>query len=401
MNNPREIAVEIAMTLRREGHEALLAGGCVRDEALGREPKDWDIATSAPPEVVAKIFRGSLSVGASFGVMLVRRAGFTIEVATFRTDGRYGDHRRPDSVAFTDARTDAMRRDFTINGLFRDPQSGEIIDYVGGLADLSARCIRAIGTPTDRFDEDHLRMLRAVRFAAMLEFDIDPDTAAAIQAHAGAIDGVSRERVGQELQRMVCGDGALRAMQLLRDLDLESAVLGTVPSQTKLRHLHAAVESGLDWSSRLAALAVDLLIDPDGIRTSWTPALVLSNTVRDNVCAILNTIAALDQWDSMAVAQRRRCAGRSSFLAALCLHGVDSPAAATAIGATADIWATLAEGTLPRRLLDGNALLEAGVPAGSTLGMLLEAVYDGQLDGRVQSREAAMNLLQSLRDSMG
>ena len=321
-------------------------------------------------------------------------------MATFRTDGRYRDHRRPESVTFTDAKTDANRRDFTINGLFRDPQSGEIIDYVGGLSDLNARCVRAIGIPVDRFDEDHLRMLRAVRFAAMLEFDIHPDTASAIRTHAQAIDGVSRERVGQELQRMVCGTNAIRAMELLCDLGLEFAVLGTRAGQTRFSHLHAAVESSLTWPSRIAALAIDRCVDAQGIRTSWTPTWMLSNASRDNACLILDTLETLGHWDSLTVAQSRRCAGRESFASALCLFGVDQPVAAKAIGAMTDLWAKESQGILPRRLLDGHALLKAGVPAGATLGTLLEALYDGQLDGRVQSHEDAMNLLETLRDSV-
>ena len=398
MNSSREVAIEIARSLREAGHEALLAGGCVRDEAMGRSPKDWDVATSAAPDAVAALFRGALGVGASFGVMLVRRSGFIIEVATFRTDGRYGDHRRPESVEFSDARHDAMRRDFTINGLFRDPESGDIIDHVGGLADLEAGVIRAIGAPKDRFDEDHLRMLRAVRFAAVLDFEIDPATAAAIKEHAGEIDGVSRERVGQEMHRMLCDAGAVRAMTLLRELDLESAVFGAVHHST-LRHLQASVDSDLDWPSRLAALAVDHAVDQDGIRTSWTPALVLSNAVRDAACGVLNTLDALDCWHAMNVAERRRCAGRAAFTAAVCLHAVDCPGQAPSIRLAADAWAALDEGILPRRLLDGHALLDAGVPAGAGLGVLMEAIYDAQLEGTVHTRDTALKLLRSLRDS--
>jgi tRNA nucleotidyltransferase/poly(A) polymerase len=330
--------------------------------------------------------------------MLVRRGGFTIEVATFRTDGSYGDKRRPDSVSFTDAKTDARRRDFTINGLFCDPESGELIDYVHGLEDLKAGVIRAIGTPADRFAEDHLRMLRAVRFAALLDFSIHPDTVAAIRSHAGQIDGVSRERIGQELQRMLCDKGALRAMALLADLDLEEVVFGA-GANSAYAHLQCAVDASVSWPGVLAALALDRGVSAATIRSQWTPAMVLSNAAREGSCGVLEMLERLSHWDTMTVANRRRCAGEASFDEARLLHGVRASTAAKDIAQTARQWASLAEGTLPNRLLDGHALLQAGVPAGAGLGVLLELVYDGQLDGRVQTAIEALDLLRTLRDS--
>src|SRR3954462_14353308 len=203
----RDFALEIAQKLRDAGFEALWAGGCVRDESLGLTPKDYDVATSATPDQIRDLFgrRRTLPIGASFGVITVlgpRHAG-QIEVATFRTDAAYSDGRHPDSVTFTTAEHDAQRRDFTINGLFFDPISNEVVDYVNGQEDLKRRTIRAIGDPRLRLSEDKLRMLRAVRFAASFDFSIDLDTLQAIQKMAPEINTVSAERIGSEIRRML------------------------------------------------------------------------------------------------------------------------------------------------------------------------------------------------------
>ena len=171
--SPRDIAADIAATLRKAGHVAWFAGGCVRDQLLGRDPKDYDIVTDATPDDVLKCFPRAQPVGAAFGVMLVRRHGMSVELATFRSDGIYVDHRRPETIEFATAREDAERRDFTVNGLFYDPETDEVHDYVDGIEDLNARILRAIGDPEARFNDDHLRMLRAVRFHAALDMEID------------------------------------------------------------------------------------------------------------------------------------------------------------------------------------------------------------------------------------
>src|SRR5213595_1577127 len=180
----REDAGEIVKRLRAAGHVAYLAGGCVRDLLLGLEPKDYDVATDAPPERVRKLFNNTQAVGAAFGVILVRLGGSQIEVATFRTDVSYEDGRHPTEVRFSSAEEDAQRRDFTINGLFLDPIDDRVIDFVGGQEDLKARILRAIGEPNHRFEEDHLRLLRAVRFASRFGLTIEPETAEAIRRHA-------------------------------------------------------------------------------------------------------------------------------------------------------------------------------------------------------------------------
>jgi poly(A) polymerase len=229
----REFAIDVVRCLREAGHEALFAGGCVRDELLGITPKDHDIATSARPREVRRLFRRTVAVGESFGVIeVLGPKNLRIQVATFRSDvytgedGRKGDGRRPADVVYTSsAREDALRRDFTINGMFLDPLEGRLIDHVGGQEDLQARLLRAIGDPLERFSEDKLRMLRAVRQAARFELAIDPTTARAIEQMAGQIDAVSAERIADEFRKMLVDRHRARGMRLFRDLALAAAVL--------------------------------------------------------------------------------------------------------------------------------------------------------------------------------
>jgi len=223
------LARAVVERLRTAGHQAYLVGGCVRDLLLGVRPKDFDISTGARPERVMELFPQSGLVGAHFGVVLVRDGAAQVEVATFRSDREYEDGRRPSSVHFeTDPRADVLRRDFTINGLMMDPATGEVLDYVGGRADLEGRVVRAIGDPDARFREDHLRLLRAVRFAARLGFAIDPATFEAIGRHAALIARVSAERVRDELVRIFTEGGAARGLDLLDASGLLDALLPEV-----------------------------------------------------------------------------------------------------------------------------------------------------------------------------
>ncbi|MCP4713124.1 MAG: CCA tRNA nucleotidyltransferase, partial [Planctomycetes bacterium] len=201
--SPRQAAQNVIKQLRRQGYQALLAGGCVRDMLLGHLPKDYDVATNATPDTVAEMFPRTLTIGAQFGVVVVLNGSRQIEVATFRSDLSYSDGRRPDKIVYTDARTDAERRDFTINGMFYDPIDKKVIDYVAGQKDLKKQVIRAIGDPIARFNEDHLRMLRAIRFACRLNFSIEPATWKAIIKLAPKIKRVSPERISGELENIL------------------------------------------------------------------------------------------------------------------------------------------------------------------------------------------------------
>src|SRR4029077_3525217 len=227
-------AIRIARTLRGQGHSAYLVGGCVRDLLLGREPADYDVATSATPQQVMQLFPQTYAVGAQFGVVRVPvrrdtdglRDNYSIEVATFRSDGAYSDGRHPDEVQFSkDARLDVQRRDFTINGLLLDPDTREVLDYVGGRDDLQRGIVRTIGEPHQRFGEDKLRMLRAVRFAARFGYSIDDQTFAAIRELAPQIHQVSHERVRDEILKMLTEGRARRAFELLDQTNLLEQVL--------------------------------------------------------------------------------------------------------------------------------------------------------------------------------
>lgn len=222
---PRVAATWVAERLRTHGHAAFFAGGCVRDRLLGLEPSDFDVVTDARPDRIRELFNNAVGVGESFGVMLVRRGGQAIEVATFRSDGVYEDGRRPVSVTYSDDRSDAARRDFTVNAIFEDPWTLELVDHFGGEDDLRSGILRAVGVAADRFAEDHLRALRAVRFAARFDFEVEADTAAAIRACSGDLEGVSRERIGGEIRRMLMHPNRTRACELLEGFGLDVPVL--------------------------------------------------------------------------------------------------------------------------------------------------------------------------------
>ena len=263
----QQAAVEVARRLRGAGYEALFAGGCVRDRLLGLQPGDFDVATSARPEEVRKLFPRNVAIGAHFGVILVIELGVQVEVATFRTDVHYVDGRRPESVRFATLEEDASRRDFTVNGMFEDPESGEVIDHVGGCRDLAAGVIRAIGDPAERFREDRLRLIRATRFAARLGFRIDPETFAAVRKMAPGIHDVSKERIGDEIVKMLTRGTARSGFELLDATGLLAELLpemiafkgvaqGTEqhPEGDVFMHTTLALE-GYDHSARREALA--------------------------------------------------------------------------------------------------------------------------------------------------
>src|SRR5437773_9350316 len=223
-----ELAVEIIRTLRSKGHEAYLVGGCVRDLVMKIEPADYDIATSALPDEIMKIFPRTEAIGAQFGVVLVIHRGHPFEVATFRSDEAYVDGRRPTGVVFTDAKTDVLRRDFTINGLLYDPIEERVIDYVSGQDDIGARIVRAIGDPQKRFEEDKLRILRAIRFGARLGYSIEPATWKAVREMAPHVRQVSSERIREELLRILTEGQAAPGCRMLHESGLLAQILPEV-----------------------------------------------------------------------------------------------------------------------------------------------------------------------------
>ncbi len=277
----REVAVGVVRRLRDAGHEAYFAGGCVRDMLMGSGSSDYDVATSALPDEVRKLFQKSIPVGAKFGVIIVREGEVNVEVATFRSETTYSDGRHPDSVAFTSAKEDVLRRDFTINGMLYDPIDDKVIDYVGGQEDLKAKVLRTIGEPRDRFGEDFLRMLRAPRFAARFDFTLDEKTADAIRELAASITKVSAERIREEIVKMFEGPNPGRALTMLDETGLLEHVLpevhalhgvthkpGEHPEGDAFVHTVAAVSALPENPSNELALAV--LLHDVGKAPTWT-----------------------------------------------------------------------------------------------------------------------------------
>lgn len=406
----RAFAADVVRRLRAAGHEAYWAGGCVRDELLGRTPADYDVATSALPEQVRDLFgrRRTLAVGAAFGVITVlgpKQAG-QVEVATFRIDAAYTDGRHPAGVTFCSAREDALRRDFTINGLFLDPESGTVHDFVDGRADLAAGVVRAIGVPAQRFAEDHLRMLRAVRFTAFFGFALDPETRAAIDRMAHLVAGVSPERIAAELRAMAERPGRRRALELLAETGLAREALPDLAPGTG----SAATTSAAAWGE--AARILDALDEPDlplalaalaaGRGDDPLPATAgrlrlavreakKAAWLRDTVAAI-GTAAGADlearPWSTVQpLVVHEHAAALADLLRARAACGRGDAAAAAWI--TAQVGRPRTE-IDPPPLVTGADLLAAGVAEGPSIGAALARVRALQLDGAVATRDEAL-----------
>ena len=300
--------------LHEKGFEALLAGGCVRDMLLGIRPADYDVATSATPQAIRQLFPRVLMVGAQFGVAVVVRSGRMVEVATFRSDVSYTDGRRPDEVVFSNARADAERRDFTINGMFLDPITNEVVDYVGGQTDLQAHLVRAIGNPQHRFAEDYLRMLRAVRFAARLQFEIEPATADAIKQYAPNIQRISGERVREELEKMLSSPTSPRAMELVHQLGLAGPIFG--PSLTEPDTWAAGMDRlGRVAKFRDAVLSLGAILidsDPGEIR-ALTRTWGASNDMRSDLVWLAQYASLWENGLDLPLASLKRLLANPSW----------------------------------------------------------------------------------------
>jgi poly(A) polymerase len=411
----RADAEAVLRRLRQNGHEAYFAGGCVRDLLLGLEPKDYDVATDAPPQRVRELFSKTEAVGAAFGVILVRHGRSVIEVATFRSDGSYLDGRRPSEVRFTTAQEDAQRRDFTINGLFLDPLEGNrVIDYVGGQDDLAARRLRAIGDPAARFAEDHLRLLRAVRFAARFGLEIAPATAMAIEERAGLLKGISPERICIELREMLCPPTRSAAWLLLWKFKLIHVVMRFLPlkeqvqlNPSKSLFLATAPGAQIAFGLVLAAAVLDTELhqgndvltvlekkNVNRIARAMDKALKLSNVEFDEIEQALGGLAMV-LGEAPTVAQLKRFMARPNsgssrhLLAALADVGVFQEKIAALKNRMDEL-----EGidVAPPPLITGDDLTASGLQPGPTFKRILDDVYDAQLEDRVSTKEEAMNL---------
>lgn len=403
--------------LRDAGHIAYFAGGCVRDLLLGRSPADYDVATDAPPARVRKLFSNTQAVGAAFGVILVRLRRSQIEVATFRAEAGYADGRHPSEVHFTTAQHDALRRDFTINGLFLDPIANQVIDYVGGQADLQAKTIRAIGEPSERFEEDHLRMLRAVRFAARLDFSIAPDTEAAIRDHAKHLTRISPERIAAELRIMLSPVTRGRAYRLLLDLgllelifrflkesastsaDYKSSLFCSTTIGESISFPLALALASVDrqiWSSRSTGILA--MLSHSGVHRlvhALRQSLRISNQESDALAGILEGIDFLLKSLPPRVATIKRFLARPTaedsqrLLDSLISAGLLPRLAAEVPKHLAEFAGTE---VAPIPLVNGDNLVAAGLPAGPLFKPVLDAVYDAQLEDSIHNADEGIRL---------
>ncbi len=422
--------------LKDSGYEAYLVGGCVRDYLLGEESEDWDIVTSALPEVVEGLFAKTVAVGKAFGVIIVVLAGGEYEVATFRSDGAYIDGRKPESVEFATAEEDVNRRDFTINALLYDPAQDEVLDYVGGREDLELRVIRTVGEARSRFLEDHLRLLRAVRFALKTGFEIERNTLAAVTELAGLVRTVSVERVSSELLKMLCCKGAGRVLSLLYLTNLLQHVL---PEAIELRgcpqppefhpegdvFTHTEIMLGmfadnlpagaferevLAWAILLHDIAKPRVITVDG-RIRFNRHDYLSAEMSDSILTrfkrpkkVIETVHELigrhmhfSSLEKMRLPKRRRFLQDPLFPLHLELHRIDC-ASSHALLDTYYFGVSALEEERNRppeapALLTGNDLITLGYEPGPLFSRILHALKDAQLEGLVTTREAALDWL--------
>lgn len=390
----RAAAVDTAQVLRGLGHRAWLVGGCVRDLALGRPVGDADLCSSAPPALVLGSFPRTVPVGIEFGTVVVVHDGVSIEHTTYRTESGYSDGRRPDSVSFgADAAEDARRRDFTVNALYLDPLTDELYDPQGGLDDLRAARLRAIGDPRERFEEDALRLLRLVRFGAVLGFEIDPGTEAAARASAPLLGGMARERVHKELAA-VCARGALdRFLLLLARCGLAEPAFGAPLARIDERcRLLSGWRRPVELGEGLAALLTPLDDGPD--ERAFAVRVVESlKCSRHESAFVVEAHELLSQVLADPVATRAvrvRRARRAACACALELARRLRPDDQRITRAEAERAAWTTSDLHPEPFLCAEDLLAAGVPRGPRIGALLRELETAQLDGTLAGRDAAL-----------
>jgi poly(A) polymerase len=427
----RELANSICDTLRSNGHQALLVGGCVRDLLLKREPADYDVATNATPERVMSLFPESVAVGAQFGVVLIPRDGSKVEVATFRSDVGHSDGRHPDRVEFSQTpQEDVQRRDFTINGLLMRHDTGEILDFVNGQADLKAGIVRAIGEPDRRFEEDKLRMMRAARFAARFGFAIEAQTFRAIRKHVKVVAQVSPERLRDELTKMLTEGAAKRAFELLDETWLLGQVLPEVAAMKGIEQPPQFHPEGDVWTHTLLmirglsansslTLSWGVLLHDVGKPPTFQSAaetgdrirfnnhvevgvrmvealcrkLRFSNEETEQIVALVDNHMKFGYVKEMRASTLKRFVRMPHFEEHLELHKLDCLSSRRQLESYNFVQEFLAktppEQVQPKRILTGAHLKDMGFTPGPLFSRILAALEDAQLEGQVQSPEEA------------
>lgn len=419
----RDDAIAVLKRLRDNGHVAYFAGGCVRDMLMQRDPKDYDVATDATPERVRTLFTNTQAVGAAFGVVLVRHQRSVIEVATFRTDLEYKDGRHPSGVRFSTPEEDAARRDFTINGIFYDPIADRIIDYVGGQDDIRGKTLRAIGDPAQRFAEDHLRLLRAVRFASRFGLTIEVATASAIKRDAAKLISISPERVGEELRLILTPVTRIAAWKLLNHFGFAEVIYRFLPARDCHENRataneifdHTAPGQDIPFHLALAAASLEHRLSSTGepdirvlcattalsrLNQALRKSLKLSNAESDGLVGTLGGVGVLIQEEFPRVAQLKRFlahphAAESRELArAIAAVGLHSERVSKVVRFLAELERT---DFAPPPFVTGDDLTAAGLRPGPAFKRILDEVYDAQLESRVTNKDEAMALTLSMR----
>jgi len=389
-----DAAIEIVNELRRHGHEAYFVGGCVRDMVMNIEPADYDIATSAHPEQITRIFPRTETIGAQFGVVLVIKRGHPFEVATFRSDEAYIDGRHPSGVVFTDAKQDVLRRDFTINGLLYDPLTHEVIDYVKGRADIDAKVVRAIGDPHARFEEDKLRILRAIRFGARLGYTIELDTWNAVRAMASKINQVSSERVRDELIRILTEGQAARGIRILEESGVRAQIL---PEVEWTSHIEKSLEFVERGSPGDFAIGVLLHHTPlDGVQRI-VERLKFSRAEMHHIEALVENLPRFSEVRQMSISTLKRFFRLDRFedhLKLARIHAVASSEEGMDYAYALSKWTEWSyEEIWPRPLITGDDLIAMGFQPGPQFKEILTRVEDEQLEGRLTTREESLEFV--------
>jgi poly(A) polymerase len=446
----KETAIGIVKHLRENDFSALFAGGCVRDMLMGSAPEDYDIATDARPDDIINIFKRTVPVGIHYGVILVIENGFEFEVATFRSDGTYTDGRHPDTVTFCDARGDALRRDFTINGMFYDPIDDKHFDYVGGRDDLKAHLVRAIGDPSERFNEDRLRMIRAVRFACRFDYKIEDQTAEAIKKLYEKILTVSMERIRDELRKILTGPNPHTGIKMMDDLNLLNEILPEVAAMkgvrqpenyhpegdvfthtlltlSKLADNGKSADSGFGkltalslskgWELAMAVLLHDIgkpvtfeiadrirFNNHDNIGADMSEKICerlrMSNAEKERITWLVKMHLYLRHAQQMRISKLKRLFAHEGYPELAELYKVDSLASSGDLedyNFCQNMFEELQEEEIkPEPLITGNDLIAMGLKPGPIFSKILDAIKDDQLEQKITTKEEALKKAKEL-----
>jgi len=438
-STPEKKAIQIARKLRSKGYVAYFAGGCVRDRVMRQIPKDYDLATTATPEEVNRMFPKCYLVGKQFGVVVVVLGTHQFEVATFRKEGQYKDSRHPDAISFTTPEEDAKRRDFTVNGLFYDPQKREVVDFVGGKKDIRAKRIQTIGNPEARFAEDHLRLLRAIRFAANLGFSIETETWQAIKKFRKSIHSVSHERIRDELVKMFTRPHAGKALELLSESGLLHEVLPEIEAMKGVAQppefhpegdvfVHTALlmkqlknaDAVLAFGALLHDVGKPKTFSDDGKRIRFNnhahlgaemsrdilTRLRFSNKEIEGIVSCVEHHMTFANVKEMRVGKLKRFVARDNFLTELEMHRIDCLACHGDLTLYRFLKRKLRrfkkEELKPKGLLNGHDLIEIGIKPGPIMKTILEETYTMQLEGKLKTKGSALKWVRKeFAESMG